>query len=105
MQSGCAAAEHHVRGACRGGSLSVCALDVGAFDFLLNNFGSDGAFPPLRFFQSSGRIIAGGGRCVKCEIEDFVFLAGKSQNPVHWDGGKFRCISDLTLYLRNGHHG
>ena len=50
MQSGYAAPEHHVRGACRGGSLNVCALDVGAFDFLLNNFCTVGQLPIPTYF-------------------------------------------------------
>jgi hypothetical protein len=38
-QPGCEAAKHRGLGAYRGGSLSVCALDVGALDFLLNDYG------------------------------------------------------------------
>lgn len=70
MQSGCAAPEHHVRGACRGGSWNVCALDVGAFDFLLSNYCTDGRpAHPYVFCQSSGQIIAAGVACVKYPIK------------------------------------
>ena len=58
---------HRARGGCCGGLLSVFALDVGAFDFLLI-FLAQEQFPPLLLgFQLSGQIIAGGGRCVKDE--------------------------------------
>jgi hypothetical protein len=49
-QPGCEAAKHHALGAYRGGSLSVCALDVGALTFSLIITGGRTSVSPLRFF-------------------------------------------------------
>ena len=66
---------HHERAAYHGGSLSVCVLDVGAFDFLLIFLAQRRTLrlrservPHLHDFQLSGQIIAGGRRSVKYEI-------------------------------------
>ena len=53
--SGYEVREHRVRGAYRGGSLNVCALDVGAFVFLLNYFCTGGKAPSIRVFWSIER--------------------------------------------------
>jgi len=57
-----------VRGAYCGGSLSVYALDVGAFDFLLIILAQERGLPRLLGFQFSGQIIAVWEGSVKPEI-------------------------------------
>jgi hypothetical protein len=49
-QPGYEAAKHRGLGAYRGGSLSVCALDVGALTFSLIITGGRKSVSPLRFF-------------------------------------------------------
>jgi hypothetical protein len=49
-QPDCEAATHHGLDAYRGGSLSVCALDVGALTFSLIITGGRKSVSPLRFF-------------------------------------------------------
>jgi len=65
-QSGCGVARHRASGDCCGGPLSVCALVVGASDFLLYKISSNDL---SRYYviNVSGQIIAGGGRGVKSD--------------------------------------
>ena len=74
-RSGCEAAERHALGGYRGGSLSACALDVGALIFLLilHIIGADNC-PPLHNLRIkradySGRLEERQGR--ECRVRSF----------------------------------